>query len=1346
MSALSFKINAETDKLNSFIASLKRLKEVLADIPSGTKEFDVINRKIAEMEARVEQTMKRIAQMQNQAAKTVSQPTAASPAAPSSVGSASGAQAVNAETEAWRDLLEELKTASDAKSKAMIELRQYQNEVSRLKAVVAALNKEELQNGQLSSKKREQLLSASTSIEEYKQQISRLRRELANQIKLEQAATGSMDEMSQALSRMRIVYRSLNKEERESTLGQNLLKNIQTLDTKIKELDASIGNHQRNVGNYASSWNGLSFSIQQVARELPSLAVSPQTFFLAISNNLPILADQLALTKQRVQELKNAGQSFTPVWKQVLSSIISWQTALVAGITVLTLYGKEITGWVGSLFKGKKAVDAAKVATEQFHETLSGGNIDAQGEIVKLEQLYKAATDLSNTQKERAEAVKKLQDLYPAYFSNMSNEQIMLGDAITAYNDLRDAIIRTAEAKAAEERIKENAGYRIILSEAKAWERYSAALHEIEPLTLRYADAQRRMKEYKGTSIFSQAAREAQQIEQIYNVLEKKLSTLQDEIFDDLKKTKRGDEIFEIIEEVYNGNLQAFIQSMDAMDEKLARAAKPLYTTQSPEERNKEYEATQKEQEKAASEQEKSIKNLEKKLQQLRDEALQAEINSMKEGSAKIIAQINFDYKKREQAITNAENELRKKQGGTLNPEQQKLVSSARSTYLSQYILAISSAIGTQMNKERQAQNEYLAEYGDYQQKRLAITELYAAKIAQAETSWAKKSAEAERNKVLKELDLSMLKKTTLWTRLFKDSETMATASIKKIIADTESLLQYIDKAKNGNGNETILAALGLTKEQVDAVAAEPEKLKPILDALKGKIDALNKRDPFGRLIKGFKDLTEAGEDADKQATALNNIFGSGQDIADVLDNIGTNFKELGEGIGSNFLAGFGEALNDVSNIISDTLKGSQSGMQLGSLFGPTGAIIGAVGGGILGGIAGFFTRDREAILKHEQAIAEIKQTQIQQQREYNLLLLEQNLEYEKGTTIFGTDQYAKAANAVDVYKQSVQSLENALSDVANIDIVTGSKTYRKWFLGRKHQKDIYSDILKVYPELISSNGEFNRELAETILNTRKMSEANKNALQNAIDLYDQMEDALASVSDYLSGIFGDLGNTITDALVNAAESGTDAFAALSDSVGDMIRTLAKQMIYSVSIAPLAEKAQNDMLEWAKKEDISETERTKGMIGVLKNLVNDAVAQQGQVNELLEAVNQAAQENGFDISETPTQSGTARGYQVASQDEVAEQNGRLTDIQGKLGDIRAYVMDETISIISVISSVADIRNASIQNVQINNDLLQYAVRTYIEVAEINSSTKNIDKRLARIEDGINRIARNTGEL
>ena len=75
MSALSFKINAETDKLKSFITMLERLRQVLAEIPDSTKEFDVINRKIGEMEARVEQTMRKIAQMEQQAMDAASKAT-----------------------------------------------------------------------------------------------------------------------------------------------------------------------------------------------------------------------------------------------------------------------------------------------------------------------------------------------------------------------------------------------------------------------------------------------------------------------------------------------------------------------------------------------------------------------------------------------------------------------------------------------------------------------------------------------------------------------------------------------------------------------------------------------------------------------------------------------------------------------------------------------------------------------------------------------------------------------------------------------------------------------------------------------------------------------------------------------------------------------------------------------------------------------------------------------------------------------------------------------------------------------------------------------------------------------
>lgn len=456
MSALSFKINAETDKLKSFITMLERLRQVLAEIPDSTKEFDVINRKIGEMEARVEQTMRKIAQMEQQAMDAASKATASATTGTAGGSSTPGTAATQAETAAYHELIEELRAVNASKRENVALISQYEAQIKRLKSKIIDLNKTESSGIKLTQDQKASRLNASVSIEEYKQALSRARQELANQIKLEQVARGSIDEVSQALGRMRTIYRSLNESERGSNWGQNLLKNIEGLDAKVKELDASMGVHTRNVGNYASGFNMLGFQIQQVARELPSLAYGPQIFFSAISNNLPMLADEIARAKKSVDELKKAGQTFTPVWKQIASSIFSWQTLLVAGVTVLTLYGKEITNWVASLFKGKTTIDASAAALERFNSAMAQGSVSAQSELTKLNLLYRAATDLSRPYEERAEAVKKLQDIYPAYFGNMAAEQVMVGNAVGAYENLRDAIIEVAEAKAAQELITED--------------------------------------------------------------------------------------------------------------------------------------------------------------------------------------------------------------------------------------------------------------------------------------------------------------------------------------------------------------------------------------------------------------------------------------------------------------------------------------------------------------------------------------------------------------------------------------------------------------------------------------------------------------------------------------------------------------------------------------------------------------------------------------------------------------------------------------------------------------------------------------------------------------------------
>lgn len=269
------------------------------------------------------------------------------------------------------------------------------------------------------------------------------------------STSGSYYEMNAAMLELQKRYKALGDADRNSTLGQNLVKQANDLNTKLKEIDAQFGNYQRNVGNYSSAWNGLSMSIQQIGRELPSLAMGWNTFFLAISNNLPMLTDELARAKREYKELTAQGQKATPVWKQVLGSVLSWQTALVVGITVLSMYGKEIMEWVGSLFKGnaeaRKSVDIQK----ELNAVRQEGAKNAQEEITRINLLYNATQDANRSMEERRKAVDELQKQYPSYFGNMSDEEVLAGKAADSYTRLSQAVIASARARAAQDKMVE---------------------------------------------------------------------------------------------------------------------------------------------------------------------------------------------------------------------------------------------------------------------------------------------------------------------------------------------------------------------------------------------------------------------------------------------------------------------------------------------------------------------------------------------------------------------------------------------------------------------------------------------------------------------------------------------------------------------------------------------------------------------------------------------------------------------------------------------------------------------------------------------------------------------------
>lgn len=187
----------------------------------------------------------------------------------------------------------------------------------------------------------------------------------------------------------------------------------------VSAAEQRLGNFRSNVGNYQSAFNGLNVSVSQIVRELPSATMGANMFFLAISNNIPMLVDEINKLRAANKLAMKEGKQGVPILKQLGAAVFSWNSLISVGITLLTVYGKDIVSWIGNLFKGKQTIDAAKWSMEQMNAAMAEGRRNAQEEITKLDILYNAATDLAKPYEERATAVRKLQELYPAYFKNM---------------------------------------------------------------------------------------------------------------------------------------------------------------------------------------------------------------------------------------------------------------------------------------------------------------------------------------------------------------------------------------------------------------------------------------------------------------------------------------------------------------------------------------------------------------------------------------------------------------------------------------------------------------------------------------------------------------------------------------------------------------------------------------------------------------------------------------------------------------------------------------------------------------------------------------------------------------
>lgn len=707
--------------------------------------------------------------------------------------------------------------------------------------------------------------------------------------------------------------------------------NVQALTGQINGLKAGLKDLQKTKEETAKTQtididteavtrktNNLKMQFSQVARELPSLAMGPQMFILAISNNLPMLADAISDVRKQNELLAASGQKGVPVWKQLASSIFSWQTALVAAISLGIVFGKDIANWVKELINGKKAIDNNKEALENYKKAMLDSQQAAQEEIVQLNLLYQAAVDSSKGMNERISAVKELKKEFPQYFKNLSDEEVLVGKAADKYNELATAIMASAKAQAAKETLIKNSK-EILDLESKITEEYKKQeLNEVKRTEAvgKLKEGQNRTFLPVSNDVIDAVNRD---YDRFFNQSEEKITEWRKKIYDLTKFNKS------LVDQV---NIEDLLFESDGGDN-TNKKEKTDYASQLADARVKAQQTTEK-----------------------------LRIQIMQEGIAKRKALAKQEYDEqladidKQERDTIAKMDQARKQGDNIPQSQYDAV---RQKAQEQRILAqqLYNDQLLQIDKEyndkvTQSFIDYNKQYGTYQEKRLAIAMDYARKIAAAETEgdeYKKKALEQERKESLSALDFSELKDSIDWEVVFGDLDKVAKESLEKVkrrLKQFKNSEEYknmdidqkkvIDEAIN-NIQNTLIDKGGL-------LADLPGQLKELAIS---QTELAQAQDEYNQAMRDGTD--EQKESATKK---LNNAVRKQQ-------NAQVNVEKSGEKAKSNLIALSGAitelgsssemSLSQIGNLAGDiTDIFMEAGSKIGGIIGAAFSLLDTIG------------------------------------------------------------------------------------------------------------------------------------------------------------------------------------------------------------------------------------------------------------------------------------------------------------------------------------------------------------------------------------------------------------------
>lgn len=544
--------------------------------------------------------------------------------------------------------------------------------------------------------------------------------------------------------------------------------------------------------------NNLKMQFSQVARELPSLAMGPQMFILAISNNLPMLADAIADVRRQNDLLAASGEKGVPVWKQMAGALFSWQTGLIAAISLGIVYGKDISKWVSSLFKAKQEALSLADAQKKVNEEFQSADSDIGKQIVTVMSLsdrWKALGDNMDAKKKFIRDNREELDRLGVSVENVTDAENLLAKNTSAYIEAMSLRSQAAAAfKLAEEQAEKAVKKR---AEGDREEKKGVGIVD-------------RIKSYWMAGIMGAEGAGMGNAPKPEEYFKARVDGIREEQKVAEESSKQLTGIYTNLQKKADGllNKSGIKSSKDPKE-------KHDYTSELLDARVRAQQTTEK-----------------------------LRLQIMQEGAAKRKAAARQEYEEavadidRQERDTLARMDKARKQGDTIPQAQYDEVKDTAKTnrllaeqVYNEQIFKIEKEY---RDKSSQALIDYYKEYGTWQDKRLATAKDYARRIAEAETEGQRMALEKQREEKLQEIDFDELKDGMDWEKVFGDLDRVSTGTLENL--------------------------RGKLKEYLAGIGGEisPESYKEVMDAFESLDAELADRSPFEALKSGYADYIEA--------------------------------------------------------------------------------------------------------------------------------------------------------------------------------------------------------------------------------------------------------------------------------------------------------------------------------------------------------------------------------------------------------------------------------------------------------------------------------------------------------